>query len=155
VERVVRDRYPRSAAGWESALEELRTQLTDGTIGFWHADRIRQALVGAIAQAQLLAASAPAAPRPVVDERLVESAAVLLRLAGGAPTTLERLADALGFGVDQVRQAVLELEHHALLVARRAQIVVPVDELRVHTRFVLAPGAAAAVVLDPAAGREL
>ncbi|MCW2143518.1 hypothetical protein [Actinoplanes cyaneus] len=81
MERVVRDRYPRSAAGWESALEELRTQLTDGTIEFWHADRIRQALAGAIAQAQLLAVSAPAAPRPVVDERLEESAAVLLRLA--------------------------------------------------------------------------
>ncbi|GAA2847800.1 hypothetical protein Acy02nite_02760 [Actinoplanes cyaneus] len=36
-----------------------------------------------------------------------------------------------------------------MLVARRAQNVVPVDELRVHTRFVLARGATATVVLDP------
>jgi biotin operon repressor len=140
VERVVRARHPQSPAGWETALQELQGQLADGTISPWNAGRIQQALAGALAQAELLAANAAAASPPRVDERLAEAAEVLLRLAAGAPTTLELLGAALGFGVDQVRQVVLELEDHGLLVARRAQNVVPVDELRVHSRFALEPG---------------
>ncbi|WIN00108.1 hypothetical protein ACTOB_003791 [Actinoplanes oblitus] len=139
VERVVRSRVPRTPAGWEAVLAQLQTQLGDGTIGFWNAGRIQQALIGALNQADRLAGQARVTVRPPVDERLEQAAAVLLRLAGNEPVTLQRLAAAMQLGIDEVRQAVLELEHLGLLVARRAANVVSVDELAVHSRFILSP----------------
>jgi predicted Rossmann fold nucleotide-binding protein DprA/Smf involved in DNA uptake len=106
----------------------------------WNAGRIQQALAGVVDQADRLAGQARVAARPPVDERLAQAAAVLLRLAGDEPVTLQRLAAAMRQGVDEVRQAVLELEHIGLLVARGATRVVSVDELAVHARFTLSPG---------------
>jgi hypothetical protein len=134
VERVVRPKFPRTPAAWEAALMELSNQLADGTIAFWNADRIQRALAGAVEQADNLAGTTP---QPSVDERLLETAEKLLRGAASELTTLERLAAVMHIGVDELRQTMLELEHTGLLVARRLDKVVPVDELHAHARFLL------------------
>ncbi|SNY72911.1 hypothetical protein SAMN05421748_14454 [Paractinoplanes atraurantiacus] len=138
VERVVRARYPRTAAGWETALTELSAQVADGRLPHWHAERVHRALSGAAEQTRVTIAewTPPPAPPPV-DERLAAAAEALLRVVGDEPTTLERLAAALRLDVVELRQVVLELEHIGLLAARREKNVVSVDELRIHARFTL------------------
>lgn len=152
VERVVRARYPRTAAGWEGALQELRAQLADGRLGPWHGERIARAI--AAVEEQLQAAAAAMVPRPrremfVVDEppayvdvpfvgeRLAAIDARIAAAGGTLSTTLERLAGDVGIGVDELRQAVLEFEDLGFVEARRMGAVVSVDELAVHARFEL------------------
>ena len=151
VERVVRARYPRTAAGWESALDELRAQLVDGRLGPWHGERIARAI--AAVEEQLQAAAAAMVPRPrremftvdeppayavpFVGERLAAIDARIAAAGGMLSTTLQRLAAVVGMGVDELRQAVLEFEQLGFVEARRMGTVVSVDELAVHARFEL------------------
>jgi hypothetical protein len=154
VERVVRAKYPRTPAGWERALDELRAQLADGRIGPWHADRIGRAI--ALVDEQLRAAAADRVPRPrpsretfVVDEppayatvpfageRLAAIDARIRAAGGTLSTTLQRLAATVGIDVDELRQAVLEFERLGFVEAHREGTVVSVDELAVHARFEL------------------
>src|SRR5690348_6225372 len=57
VERVVRAKHPRTAAGWERALDELRAQLADGRIGPWHAQRLQRAVALVDEQLHAIAAA--------------------------------------------------------------------------------------------------
>jgi hypothetical protein len=147
VERVVRAKHPSTPAGWESALAELRAQMADGRIGPWHAERLQRAValvdeqLRAIAAAWPPPAAQPAVPpprRPAVDERIAAAIGRQIAAAGGTLSTpLERLAAGLALGVDELRQAVLDLEHAGRLVARRHHNPVPVDELAIHSRIEL------------------
>jgi len=134
-------------AGWEKALDELRAQLADGRIAPWNAPRIDRALAAVDEQLQAIESSWPPRPahpvvpqprRPDVDERIAAAIGQQIAAAGGTlSTTLERLAAGLALGVDELRQAVLELEYAGQLVARRHHSPVPVDELAIHARVEL------------------
>ncbi|GGL17742.1 hypothetical protein [Mangrovihabitans endophyticus] len=154
VERVVRAKYPSTAAGWEKALDELRAQLADGRIGPWNAPRIDRAIAAVDEQLQAIETAAVPRPRPsretfAVDqppaaaavpfagERLAVIEARIAAAGGTLSTTLEHLAGDVGIGVDELRQAMLEFERLGFLAARRRGTVVPVDELAVHSRFEL------------------
>lgn len=154
VERVVRAKYPRTPAGWEAALDELREQLADGRIGPWHAERIARAIAAVDGQLQAAAAAVVPRPRPsreafgvdeppgyaavpFAGERLAAIDARIQAAGGALSTTLERLAAELRVGVDELRQAVLEFEHLGFVEARRMGAVVSVDELAVHARVEL------------------
>jgi hypothetical protein len=148
VERVVRAKYPHNPAGWESTLEELRTQLADGRIGPWHAQRLQRAVALVDEQLRTFGSSSwpptqrqPAEPQmrlTYVDERLAATIARRIEAGGGTlSTSLERLAAGLALDVDELRQGVLELEYAGLIVARRHGNAVPVDELAVHARVEL------------------
>ncbi|GLY08588.1 hypothetical protein [Actinoplanes sp. NBRC 101535] len=112
-------------------------QLADGRLPDWHADRIQTALLGVVEQARQSQSRLLQASAVPVDGSERTAALSLLRVAGDELVTLERLADTFGLGVDDLRQLMLRLENAGLLLARRAGSAVSVDELRIHSRFVL------------------
>jgi hypothetical protein len=140
VERVVRDRHPRTATGWETALDALAAQFADDTIPAWHADRIRQAF--AAVEQQMAAAEArlsghtPAATTGRSDGHgLAAAVEARITAAGGTlPTRLGRLAADLDADINHLRRTLIDLERLDRITARCRGAVTAVDELAVNAR---------------------
>ncbi len=101
VERVVRAQHPHTAAGWQTALEELRAQLADGRIGAWDAQRLQRTValvdqqlraIGTSWQPQRQQSAAPHRGSAYIDERLAAAIGAQIQAAGGNPVDLARTA---------------------------------------------------------------
>jgi hypothetical protein len=142
VERVVRDRHPRTPAGWETTLAALAGQFADDTIGAWHTGRIRAALAAveqqmAAAEARLSALSPSAAAAVVRPAGHGLEAAIADRIAaagGVLPTRLGRLSTDLAADINQLRRTLIDLERRGVITVRQRGAVTAVDELAVNAR---------------------
>lgn len=150
VERVVQPRYPKTAAGWEHALEELAQQLSDGRLAPWHADRVARALSRAATAARSAASGGPVSPArpsgalarqqspaygvPAVWEPIVRK----VHEAGGVlSTTLQSLAAATRMPEHVLRVVLGQAQGSGVLTIRRHGEPARIHELASHGRFEL------------------